>query len=242
MGDELKTVGFAASVCMGCSLLLAAVYSGLKEEQDINKANDLKVKVLQAFGLDITDAKGRRTVSTEEINQIFTSRVQGFVLDRTGSPTDKHVADLTAEEINDRDPQDGLKQYYPYYVYTDPETGDKRYAVHVSGMGLWSVVKGYLALAPDGATVAGIAFYDHAETPGLGGEVEKPFFRDRFKGKRLADGGRPAYFRVLKPGEKTDASSVNGISGATMTCKGVQAFINSDYAVYHRHFATKDGA
>ncbi|NIQ76082.1 MAG: FMN-binding protein, partial [Gammaproteobacteria bacterium] len=69
------------------------------------------------------------------------------------------------EEINDRD-DDGYKKYYPYFVYSDPETGTKLYGIHVSGMGLWSIVKGYLALNSDKETVAGLAVYDHAETPG----------------------------------------------------------------------------
>jgi len=237
VGSELKTIGFAATVCIVCSLLLSAVYSSLKPRQDLNKANDLKVKVLQAFGQEVTDAKGRTVLTSDEIAQLFAEQVDGRVLDSQGNLVDDiSVADLTVEQINDRDRESRLKQYYPYYIFTDKDSGQKRYAVHISGMGLWSVVKGYLALEDDFSTVAGIAFYNHAETPGLGGEIDKPWFTAQFPGKQMIIGGDVQYFRVLKPGETMDEASVHGPSGATMTSKGITRFVNSDFAVYHSHF------
>ena len=178
MGDNLKTIGFAAAVCLVCSLLLAAVYSGLKAKQDRNREIDLKTNVLKAFGVEVVDEKGRSVMAADEIETVFDERVKGVVLDSTSAVTDLAVGELLPEQINDRDKENNnLKQYYPYYVFSDAETGKTRYAVHISGMGLWSVVKGYLALEDDLATVAGVAFYDHKETPGLGGEIDRPDFR-----------------------------------------------------------------
>ena len=95
MGDNVKTVGFAAIVCLVCSLLLAAVYSGLREEQEQNKANDLKVKVLKAFGVDAVDSKGKAVMSSADIDQIFAEQIQGNVLDKHSELTDLKVVDLT---------------------------------------------------------------------------------------------------------------------------------------------------
>ena len=146
------------------------------------------------------------------------------------------IANLEPEDINDRDKATGLKKYYPYYVYTDPETGEELYGIHVSGMGLWSVVKAYLALKGDFSTIAGAAFYDHAETPGLGGEIDKPWFQNQFKGKKLVEDGEVRYFEVVKPSKEVDNNSVHGPTGATMTSKGITDFINRDFAVYYKHF------
>lgn len=238
MGDQLKTIGFAAVVCMVCGLLLAGVYSGLREEQERNKANELKVKVLAVFGKEVVNSKGRLSVTQERIDELFRNEIAGRVLDGSGELVEGiTVEELTPEQINDRDKETGLKKYYPFYIHTDPETSKKRYAIHLSGMGLWSVVKAYMALEDDYCTIAGITFYDHAETPGLGGEIEKDFFQDRFKGKKMRLDGDSGGFRIVKPGRQTDDQSIDGISGATMTCKGVAAFINRDFAVYNKYFS-----
>jgi Na+-transporting NADH:ubiquinone oxidoreductase subunit C len=239
VGDNLKTIGFATAVCLVCSLLLAAVYSGLKAKQDRNREIDLKTNVLKAFGVEVVDEKGRSAMPAEEIESVFAESVKGVVLDSDSKITDLAVAALTPEHVNDRDKEKGgLKQYYPYYVFADAQTGRKRYAVHISGMGLWSVVKGYLALEDDLATVAGVAFYDHQETPGLGGEIDRADFQASFAGKLMLKEGVVQTFRVIKPSAPEGDSSVHGISGATMTCKGLTAFINSDFVVYNKHFET----
>lgn len=239
MGKELKVIGFAAVICLVCSLLLSGVYSTLKPRQDINKANDLKKKVLQAFGVAVVDEKGKPLLSVTEIASIFEAQIEGRVLDKDGKlVTDRSVESLSKEDMNDRDKNDKLKRkaFYPYYVYTDKDSGQKRYAIHISGMGLWSIVKAYLALEENYGTIAGVAFYEHGETPGLGGDVDKPAFQDQWKKKTMIRDGKPAHFRVLKPGELADESSVHGPSGATMTSKGITRFVNRDFKVYYSHF------
>ncbi len=235
MGKELKVIAFAAVVCVICSLVLAAVYSGLKPLQDRNKALDVKIKVLTALGADVADEGGKVTKTTAEIEEMFAAQVKGVVLDSSGTLADVKIEDLTEEQINKRD-ADGLKEYYPLYVSSDPETGLTRYAIHVSGRALWSLVKGYMALESDGATIAGMAFYEHQETPGLGGEIEKPFFQERFKSKRFLSDGKVQIFSIVKPGQPVDDHSIEGITAATMTCKGVADFLNRDFAVYHKYF------
>ena len=239
MGDQLKTIGFATLVCLVCSLLLSAVSSVLKEDQDRNKANDMRVKVLTALGVDIFDEKGKVVKTKEEIEDIFKSQIEEIVLDQDGRPsTTKKMDELTDGDRNDRDKETKLKKYYPLYIYTDSESGKRRYAIHVSGMGLWSVIKGFLALEDDMSTIAGISFYEHGETPGLGGEIEKDFFQSDFLGKTFLEDGEVQTFRVLKPGAKGDNHSVDGITAATMTCNGMTVFLNSDFSVYNKYFLT----
>jgi len=238
--DQLKLIGFAAAVCLVCSVLLAFVSSALSERQDRNRANDIRIKVLQVFGEPVTDEKGKLNVTQAELDALFSERISGVVLDSQGRPVaDRKVDKLTSEEISDRDKATGLKAFYPVYVHRDPDSGRTRYAIHVSGKGLWSTIKGYMALEDDLSTIAGIVFYEHQETPGLGGEVEKPYFQDRFKGKSWLANGVVQTFRVVKPGAEVDSHAVDGITAATMTGRGLERFLNEDFAVYNKYLETK---
>ncbi len=237
MGDKTKVIGFATVICLICSVLLAVVSTGLAPRQAQNKANDVKSKVLQVFGVSVTDDKGKINVAPQELDRMFTERIKGLVLDSEGNVVpDRTVESLTAQEINDRDKASGLKTYYPFYTYEAPGGGAKQVAIHVSGKGLWSTVKAFMALEADLATIAGIVFYEHQETPGLGGEIDKPFFQNRFVGKKWTAHNQVQTFRITKPGAASDDHSVDGITAATMTCRGVESFLNADYAVYHRYF------
>jgi Na+-transporting NADH:ubiquinone oxidoreductase subunit C len=143
---------------------------------------------------------------------------------------EKHIADASA---------DGLQAY----TWTD-EGADKpsKYAFPISGKGLWGDIFGYLSLDSDLETISGISFYKHIETPGLGAEIEKPWFQKQFAGKILYKDGAPTEFTIAKPGTPLDETSVDGISGATLTGKGVQEFIRKDAATYADYFkSVKEG-
>lgn len=123
----------------------------------------------------------------------------------------------------------------PLYIWTENGAVVK-YAFPISGKGLWSTLYGYLALDADLETIAGISFYKHGETPGLGAEIEKDWFLSQFKGKKLYADGSPTGFEVSKPGMAQGDSSVDGISGATLTGNGVEALINKAAALYSNYF------
>ena len=239
MREQLKIIGFATAVCLVCSILLALVSSALAPRQARNKANDVKTKVLQVFGAEVTDAKGKLSISQDALDALFSSRITGLVLNADGQVVaDRAVATLTPQQISDRDKSTGMKAFYPVYIYEDPETSLKQYAIHVSGKGLWSTIKGFMALKADLSTIAGVVFYEHQETPGLGGEVEKPYFQDSFKEKCWLKDGVLQYFHITKPGADPDPHSVDGITAATMTCRGVESFLNDDFKVYNEYFET----
>lgn len=125
----------------------------------------------------------------------------------------------------------------PLFTWTDE--GDQtasKYAFPISGKGLWSMLYGYLSLSADLETIAGISFYKHGETPGLGAEIEKSWFQTQFTGKKLYESGVPTAFKVQKPGSSLDSRSVDGISGATLTGKGVEALLRKDAAAYAAYF------
>ena len=118
---------------------------------------------------------------------------------------------------------------------------DSGYAIPVIGRGLWSTLYGYLALEPDASTVKGIQFYSHKETPGLGAEIEKDWFTNNFIGKKIVNpNGELVSIEVLR-GKVDELSNeayhqVDGISGATMTTKGVTQFLLEDLQKYEPFF------
>ena len=126
-------------------------------------------------------------------------------------------------------------EYLPAYKSSNPET----FIIPISGKGLWSTLYGYLALEKDLNTVKGLTFYKHGETPGLGGEVEKKWFQNNFVGKTIFDQtGQLVSVKVVK-GKANDVLSgealnhgVDGISGATITSRGVSDFLKRDLLRY----------
>ena len=98
------------------------------------------------------------------------------------------------------------------------------------GKGLWSTIHGFIALAADGNTVKAITFYDHAETPGLGGEISNPNWQLKWQGKQIRDSDGNMQLRVIK-GHPDPASlhakyEIDALSGATLTANGVTRLIH----------------
>ena len=97
----------------------------------------------------------------------------------------------------------------------------------IHGYGLWSTLYGFIALEGDLETIVGLGFYSHGETPGLGGEVDNPSWKAQWVGKKLYDSQGELAIQVVKgkaaPG---DVNSVDGLSGATLTSRGVSNLVN----------------
>ena len=80
------------------------------------------------------------------------------------------------------------------------EAGDlEMVMVPIEGNGLWSTLYGFLALDADTRTVVGITFYEHKETPGLGGEVDNPRWKALWPGRKaFLDEGYAPKIEVIK--------------------------------------------
>lgn len=112
--------------------------------------------------------------------------------------------------------------------------GSVKYILPVYGAGLWGPIWGYVALDSDATTVYGAYFAHQGETPGLGAEIEKPAFQNQFAGKHIFKDGRFAPVAVVKAGQKPagDEDYVDGISGGTITSKGVGAMLDDCLSPY----------
>ncbi len=94
----------------------------------------------------------------------------------------------------------------------------------IEGKGLWSTLYGFIALDADLETIKGITFYEHKETPGLGGEVDNPKWKALWTDRRAFGEDHEPRIEVIRgragpPSD--DPHRVDGLAGATMTSRGV---------------------
>ena len=151
------------------------------------------------------------------------------ILTALGVPLTADVSPTQIDEIFKANVDEEIRGENIFYVYSPSGSQGKVEAVAVafSGPGLWGLIKGFLALEPDRRTIRGITFYEHEETPGLGGEIGATWFRDQFSGKSIVDKSGKAGIVIRSGGVERRSNEVDGITGATMTCDKVQAMLNT---------------
>ena len=131
---------------------------------------------------------------------------------------------------------DAEDRSYPLFVFED--NGTKKYIVPMAGKGLWGPIWGYVAFEGDMNTIYGSTFDHKTETPGLGAEINQPDFQDKFIGKTIFDGAEYVSVEVVKGGSDVEGKShlVDGISGGTITSKGVGEMMKRTLNVYVPYF------
>ncbi len=201
---------------------------------EINKLVDKQSKVLAVAGL--IEPKGK--LSSVEIQKRYDENIVAGVIElKSGADAPKIKATDFDQRAATKDPARSEKapenaakvMRVPFHgvVYT-VKKGDQVDAIilPISGYGLWSTMYGFLALDQDAQTIRGITFYEHGETPGLGGEVENPRWQALWKGRKaFNDAGKVAIAVTKGPvkGPSEDPYRVDSISGATITSRGVTA-------------------
>lgn len=228
----------AGGVCAVCALLVSAAAIGLKPFQEYWVQVDTQRNILFAAAADDEERARFKVMTGQEVSDFFKENFRNIVVDlATGEEvTDQYegklatyrqieVAELRkANQYTDIPADADLGQikrrenHSHVYLRTD---STKRYVFPVRGKGLWSTLKGFLALQPDLKTAAYLTYYSHAETPGLGGEVDNAGWKSRWNGKVLFDENNNFQLTVVKGDSQTD-SEVDGLSGATITSKGVE--------------------
>ena len=241
--EESRTIIFAFVVCLVCSLCLAVIAQSLKPRQEANKETFRVRNVLKAFDYQVVDGSitnDALALSPEAVMQAFESHISEVIVDLDGQVIEGASSSDPALE-SDMD----AKKLLPLYLWRDRADGPvSKVSFPISGYGLWGTVYGYVALEGDMSTIAGITFYDHKETPGLGAEVEKEWFQSQFKGKKLFDleNNAVADFKVVKSKTANDLLnepfSVGGITAATITANGVQNFLVRDMKRYEPYLKT----
>ncbi len=231
-------IGFAASVCLVCAIFVSSSAVALKSKQEENKVLDRQKKVLVVSGL--IESGGPE--SADEIRALFAKNIKSRIVDlKSGKyleddPTfDQRKASKDPEQSREVSNAAQVKRIpHKALVYHKMKQGEvDRLILPIEGKGLWSTLYGFLALGKDANTVKGIIFYEHGETPGLGGEIENPRWMGLWPGKMLfetdANGQAKGPVKIeVQKGQATpgDAYEIDGLSGATITSRGVTHLVH----------------
>ena len=231
------TIVVAFLLCLDCSLIVSFTADTLKEERKANVELDVKRNLLLSAGL-ITGKKA----SPDEIEEKF-KNVEIKVVDLdTGQPVPssqlsnpstfdaRKAAKDPARNIQipaDLDLGKNKQRAKWATVYLIKENNQvEALVLPVNGYGLWSTLYGFLTLDTNTKTVKGLGFYAHAETPGLGGEVDNPKWKAQWNGKVVFDEDYQPNIRVEKSGNVKGENSVDALSGATITSRGVENLLH----------------
>ena len=227
---------FVFIISVIASLLLSVTSEALKEKSKMNIILDKKKNILLAIGLE---TKG---LGPSEILNLYNTNIE-----------EKHI-NLMGEEISARSEDiilienkiTGEVKYYLHKIDLNNEVlplydsnSQNAFILPISGKGLWSSLYGYIAISKDKNTVQGITFYKQGETAGLGAEIAKEWFQNNFKGKKIFNNYNELVSISVVKGKASDVLSgeqlnhaVDGISGATITSRGVTNLLKRDLNRY----------
>jgi Na+-transporting NADH:ubiquinone oxidoreductase subunit C len=230
-----RTLLVALAVSLVSSVFVAGSAVYLKPVQQENSRLDKQRSILAIAGIGGTELSGG------EVREIFRRRIKAQVIDLSTGEVDPSRDPDTFDPLKAaRDPK--ISEELPgaqdialikrreqfttvYRLEKDDNSGDlEALILPVRGYGLWSTLYGFLAIKPDLNTVVGLGFYQHGETPGLGGEVDRPGWKALWPGKTLFAEGQPV-IRIVKgavnPASSDAGHQVDGLAGATLTSNGV---------------------
>jgi Na+-transporting NADH:ubiquinone oxidoreductase subunit C len=225
-----KTLFVAVTLCLFASMIVSAAAVALRPTQEANKLKDKQINILQVAGLyepgmDITEAFGASfeprilELSTGQFTDAFD--VTSF--------DDRAAASDPATSIElENDPASIGRQskYMTVYLLKDHAGEIDKVILPIHGYGLWSTLYGFIAVEENANDIFGLQFYSHAETPGLGAEVDNPRWKSQWNGKRLTDENGTLQITVAKTAPPAGADyHVDALSGATLTTVGVDNLV-----------------
>lgn len=228
-----KTLLVAGLLCIVCSVLVSTAAVRLKPMQERNKALSTKKNILMAAGLmndgiNVEDEFSKIQVKIVDLESgEFDDSVDVNRYDQreAAKTTDLSVAIAPGEDIAKIGRR--AKKAFVYLVMDGEDIETIILPIH--GKGLWSTMYAFLALESDANTVKGLSFYEHGETPGLGGEVDNPLWKHQWEGKKIYNEDADLAVRVIKgkvnPSNPNVQYMADGLSGATLTTVGVNNLI-----------------
>ena len=188
------------------TLFFTSIVSGVKVLNEERIERNQKAK-LQRIILSVLQIPRNGEPSDEKVNQIFETRIKSIQVEGTTL----------------------------YLGYDEEGKTILGYAFPVGGPGFWGPVFGMVAVDSEASKILGIAFYKHAETPGLGARITEDWFKDQFKGLPIfpVEEGKKIFY--LKPEGTGEApNELDAVTGATGTSRAVEGFLNNGLDRYLR--------
>ena len=238
MNDSVtKTLGVAFVICLVCSLVVSFAAVNLRDLQKENATNNQSIKILQAAKIYDSSIDVKIQFSKLEMKYVdFNSgkildSYENFLIedyDQLKSTRNPNLStSLSASEdiaiIKNRE------NVGKFFIVRNEDSSIDKLILPIRGYGLWGTLYGYMAIEEDFNTVAGLEFYDHKETPGLGAEVDNPKWKAMWPGKKIYENDE-VKLAVMKGKVETDDANidykVDGLSGATLTSRGVTNMIS----------------
>lgn len=220
------TFGFAILMVIVVGSLLAVASQGLKTRQEKNATDKKMMSILSAINVNATRENAQEMYNKYVIDSKIISgkdlNAEAFNVDIKKEFRDKNIS------VSDRN--------YPLYICE--KDGDKYYIIPVVGTGLWGPIWGFVALESDFKTIYGANFDHKSETPGLGAEIKYASYSDQYTGETISDTiGNFQPIIVVKDGSGSGINSkVDGITGGTITSKGVEEMTTRTLEVYVNYF------
>ena len=222
--NSTYTIIYAAVMVLLVALGLSFTHQALSDKQTKNVQIDKMQQILRSLKLE---------VPTNEAEAKYSNLITDAYLINIETGTKKESSAGT--QPTDSAFMVNVANGEGFPVYEAEMDGSKKYILPMNGKGLWGPIWGYLAVDSDGSTVYGVDFGHDSETPGLGAEITHDFFRNQFEGKELFKGGEFKSIAVVKKGKTlSDKDYVDGISGGTITSKGVDEMLYRSVGDYKK--------
>lgn len=225
----LRTLLVALAVCLVASIAVSLTTQFLRSKQIANQENFKRVNILQSAGLyqpGIAPEVQFEALSREYVNlsQGQIVEIENYDVSAALKDPAQHRVLAKNEDIASIRRLENIAEVY--VLYDERGVTPKRVILPIRGYGLWSTLYGFIAIDVAEKSVYALSFYQHAETPGLGGNVDKPSWKALWRGKRLYDEVGDFALKVVK-GKASEGSAyeVDGLSGATITTRGVDNLV-----------------
>ena len=231
--DPKKTIVVAFLLCLVCSVLVSVSAVVLKPLQVVNKAIDIKKNILGVTGLLAPGSDVNVLFEQFEIKLVDLATGEYSDIDPATYDQQKASTDPAQSSVLSRD-QDianiGRRVKLAKIYLLKENDALVQVVLPVHGYGLWSTLYGFVSLEADYNTIRGLQFYAHAETPGLGGEVDNPKWRKQWQGKKAFNDAGELKIEVIRghvnAGTADAEHKIDGLSGATLTSRGVSNLVN----------------
>lgn len=220
------TILYASIMVVVVAILLAFTSQALKDTQKKNEEVDKMMQILRSLRVEATalnaEAKFKELIK------------ESYLIDRDGNRVEGDAFRTSIVEA--------LRERKALPVFVANVNGEQKYVLSLYGAGLWGPIWGYVSLDNDKNTIFGADFSHEGETPGLGAEIVKPFFSTSFQGKKIFDvKGNFVSVAVVKPGKKAeDREYVDGVSGGTITSKGVDKMLYDSIGAYEKFLTSNN--
>ncbi|MDX2359851.1 MAG: NADH:ubiquinone reductase (Na(+)-transporting) subunit C [Crocinitomicaceae bacterium] len=230
------TFGFAITMVVVVGAILAAVAIATKPFKDKNDEIKKQMNIVKALLPEEQKAEVNRTNAEEKFAQ-YVDLANAIVIDMNGDVREGVEAfnvDIRKEN-RDKNLTEAMKNYPMYIANIDGKTA---YIIPVVGKGLWGPIWGNICLDEDMTTIIGATFDHKGETPGLGAEIKQAFFINGWVGEQITDeNGDFRKFEIVKDKSgSTNEAKVDGITGGTITSKGVEEMVNRCLKPYVLYF------